>query len=91
VGAVDFRIVKGPRFSVAELDRLLALIRSRLGGDMQIDVHFVDHIALVRTGKYRHSVSKLQVTPELFARYQLGESAAEAEGVAAPSPTGRDN
>ena len=44
---------------------------------MVIDVHFVDHIALVRTGKYRHSVSKLKITPEVFAQYKLAQTVQE--------------
>src|SRR5262249_6195891 len=72
LGAVDFNIVKGPRFSSASLERILAISRQHLGADMQIAVHEVEHIALVRTGKHRHSVSKLQITPEVFAQYRLG-------------------
>jgi phenylacetate-CoA ligase len=79
LGAIDFNVVKGARFSEGELEKLLALIRRHLGDDMQIDVHFVDHIALVRTGKHRHSVSKLRINADLFARYRLGTGGADED------------
>ena len=63
LGAIEFKVVRGPRFSDASLEKILAIFRRHLGEDMQIDVDFVDHIALVRTGKHRHSVSKLKITP----------------------------
>ncbi len=75
LGAIEFNVVKGPRFSETELDKLLALFRQHLGEEIEIDVRFVDHIALVRTGKHRHSVSKLHITPDLISRYRLGEQA----------------
>jgi phenylacetate-CoA ligase len=78
LGAIDFNVVKGPRFSEASLEKILELIRRHLGEDMQIDVHYVDQIALVRTGKHRHSVSRLKITPEVFARYKLAQGAAAA-------------
>ncbi len=77
LGAIDFNVVKGPRFSDTALQEMLALFRRYLGEDMVIDVHFVDHIALVRTGKYRHSVSKLKITPEVFAQYKLAQAVQE--------------
>lgn len=77
LGAIDFNVVKGPRFSDAALQEMLALFRRYLGEDMVIDVHFVDRIALVRTGKHRHSVSKLKITPELFAQYKLAQGVRE--------------
>jgi phenylacetate-CoA ligase len=72
LGAIDFNVVKGPRFSDAALEELLALFRRHLGDDMAINVNYVDEIALVRTGKHRHSVSKVKITPEIFSRYRLG-------------------
>ena len=71
LGSIDFNVVPGPRFSEPELEKILALIRRHLGDDIQINVHHVDSIALVRTGKHRHSVSKLKITPEIFAQYKL--------------------
>ncbi len=83
LGAIAFNVVKGPRFSDAELEKILALFRGHLGEDMEIEVHFVDSIALVRTGKHRHSVSRLKITPEIFAQYRLGGG-----GGIAPPPAG---
>lgn len=74
LGAIDFNVVQGPRFSEGALNGILAVFRRYLGDDMVIDVHYVDHIALVRTGKHRHSVSKIAITPEIFARYRLGSA-----------------
>jgi len=71
LGAIDFNVVKGPRFSERSLDKILALFRRHLGDDMETHVHYVEQIALVRTGKHRHSVSKLPITSEVFARYRL--------------------
>jgi phenylacetate-CoA ligase len=83
LGAIDFNLVKGPRFSETALQEILDLFRRHLGADMAIDVHYVDHIALVRTGKHRHSLSKIAITPDIFARYRLGAAAGES---AAPPP-----
>ena len=74
LGAIDFNVVQGPRFSERALNEILAVFRRHLGDDMVIEVHYVDHIALVRTGKHRHSVSKIAITPEIFARYRLGSA-----------------
>lgn len=70
-GAIDFNVVKGLRFSEASLNEILGVFRCHLGDDMVINVNFVDQIALVRTGKHRHSVSKLKITPEIFSQYEL--------------------
>ena len=48
-GAVDFFVVKGPRFSTPAFDRLLAQLRQRLGDATEIAVHFVERIDAVRT------------------------------------------
>ena len=78
LGAIDFNVVEGPRFSEPELEKILALIRRHLGDDIEINVNHVDSIALVRTGKHRHSVSKLKITPEIFAKYKLAGAPAAA-------------
>ncbi len=83
LGAIDFNIVRGPRFSETELEKILVLFRQHLGAEMEITVHEVESIALVRTGKHRHSVSKLQITPEVFAQYRL-RSEALSESVTPP-------
>jgi phenylacetate-CoA ligase len=71
LGAIEFKVVRGPRFSEASLQPILERFRHHLGADMGINVEYVDHIALVRTGKHRASVSKLQITPEIFAQYRM--------------------
>jgi phenylacetate-CoA ligase len=71
LGAIDFKVVRGPRFSEAALQPILDRFRQQLGADMGIHVEYVDHIPLGRTGKHRHSVSRLQLTPELFAQYRM--------------------
>jgi phenylacetate-CoA ligase len=74
LGAIEFNIVKGPRFSDASLEQIIEIFRRHLGEEMRVNVHFVESIALVRTGKHRHSVSKLRITPEIFAQYRMGGS-----------------
>jgi len=81
LGAIDFNYVPGARFSSAELEKIFVLIRQHLGEAMEIAPHAVDAIALVRTGKHRHSVSKLPITPAVFAQYRL-----RGEALAAPAP-----
>jgi len=72
LGAIEFKVVRGPRFSAAALQPILDRFRQQLGADMNVNVEYVDHIPLGRTGKHRHSVSRLQITPELFAQYRMG-------------------
>jgi len=72
LGAIDFNVVKGPRFSESSLEEILAIFRRHLGADIEINVRYVDHLDLVRTGKHRHSISKLKITPEIFSRYRVG-------------------
>jgi phenylacetate-CoA ligase len=59
-GHMFFRVVKGGRFSDEVLQEILAVFRRYLG-NIQIDVEFVDNVALVRTGKRMASVSRLKV------------------------------
>jgi phenylacetate-CoA ligase len=72
LGAIRFKVVKGPRFSESALEEILATFRRYLGEDMEIEVELVEHIPLGRTGKHHHSISRLEITPEIFARYRLG-------------------
>jgi phenylacetate-CoA ligase len=78
-GTMVFNVIRGPRFSETALQEILASFRRHLGDDMIIDVRYVDHIPLGRTGKHYHSISKLTITPEIFARYRLHGEVAEAE------------
>ena len=58
-GHITFRVVKGGRYSEDVLAEVLSEFRKYLGSRMQIDVEFVDDIALVRTGKHVASISRL--------------------------------
>ena len=60
-GAIQFRVVKGGRYSDDTLDEVKSMIRQYLGDGLRIDVEFVDNIEMVRTGKRLASVSKLQI------------------------------
>ncbi|GMV14727.1 MAG: glycosyltransferase [Polyangiaceae bacterium] len=60
-GHITFRVVKGGRFSQDVLDEVLAEFRKYLGERLQVDVEFVDDIALVRTGKHVAAISKIPV------------------------------
>jgi phenylacetate-CoA ligase len=60
-GAIVFRIVKGGRFSEDVLAEVLATFRQYLGQRTEIDVEYVDDIALIRTGKHLASISKIPV------------------------------
>jgi phenylacetate-CoA ligase len=59
-GAINFRVVKGARYSDDTMDEVKALIRRYLGDSLRIDVDFVENIDMVRTGKRLASVSKLK-------------------------------
>ncbi len=59
-GHIHFRVVKGGRYSDEALQQILAVFREYLG-DIAIDVHHVDNVELIRTGKRMASVSKLKV------------------------------
>jgi phenylacetate-CoA ligase len=58
---MTFRVVRGGRFSEDVLSEVLATFRAHLGERLQIDVEFVDDVAMVRTGKRLASVSYLDV------------------------------
>jgi len=60
-GAIDLRIVKGSRFSERTVDTALTLLRRHLGRNMHINVSYVDEIAMVRTGKHRAVVQKMDI------------------------------
>lgn len=60
-GAIRFRVVKGGRFSEDVLEEVLAKFSDVLGVDLEIEVEFVDEVAMVRTGKRIAAVSKLGI------------------------------
>jgi phenylacetate-CoA ligase len=53
------RLVKGLDFGSATIPELVRRVREYLGGDMQVDVEYVDSVPLTPSGKYRFSISKL--------------------------------
>jgi phenylacetate-CoA ligase len=60
-GAIQFRVVKGSRYSDDTMDEVKALIRRYLGDTLRIDVEFVENVEMVRTGKRLASVSRLPI------------------------------
>ncbi|MEW5746927.1 MAG: phenylacetate--CoA ligase family protein [Nitrospirota bacterium] len=55
-----FRIVRGERFSAAELKELDRLVVQRFGQSMRYSVEFVDSLQQERSGKYRFCISKVR-------------------------------
>jgi hypothetical protein len=53
------KIIKAPAFNEQLFEEILTHLRHFLGSEMKIDVEFVDHIPMVRTGKQQGSISKL--------------------------------
>jgi phenylacetate-CoA ligase len=60
-GAIELRIIKGPRFHDAGFAEILEQLRQFLGQETAIDVQFVDEIPLVRNGKHQGAVSRLSI------------------------------
>lgn len=59
--AILWKIVKGERYTEDALNEVLTILKKYLGAPMRIDVEFVDHIPMVRTGKRLAVVSKLKL------------------------------
>jgi hypothetical protein len=60
-GAIALRIIKASRFHDAGFAEILAQLRQFLGAETAIDVQFVDHIPLGRTGKHQGAISSLSI------------------------------
>lgn len=60
-GEVVLKIVKGLRFTDEEFVKVVEQLRNYLGQDTRINVDFVESIPMVRTGKQRGSISKLNI------------------------------
>lgn len=60
-GEIDLNIVKASLYNDEALQKILTIIRRFLGEDLKINVHFVDKIALGKTGKMQHSISNLEL------------------------------
>jgi phenylacetate-CoA ligase len=61
LGSVTLKVIKAPAFNDEAFEEMLAALRKFLGDDMIINVQFVDHIPMVRTGKQQGSISKIQM------------------------------
>jgi phenylacetate-CoA ligase len=61
-GAVQLRIVRGPRFSDAVLQRLFDVIRAHLGAATAIDVQLVEHLAISDGGTHAPVISRLPIS-----------------------------
>lgn len=60
-GEVDLNIVKANLYNDEVLQNAMKTMRKFMGEDLIINVNFVEAIALGRTGKMQHSVSKLNL------------------------------
>jgi phenylacetate-CoA ligase len=56
-----FRLVRGPGFGEASLDRLRELVRVTFGTDVGYRCEFLDRIPAEASGKYRFCISRVQV------------------------------
>jgi phenylacetate-CoA ligase len=61
VGKLVFKIVKADLFTSSILDGVFEETRKHLGKDLDIQVEFVDRVAMGRTGKRQHSLSTVDV------------------------------
>jgi len=61
IGAITLKIVKSLRFSPEVLERILGLLREKLGKDTEICVEYVESIPLGRTGKRQSSISFVDI------------------------------
>lgn len=61
LGSIELKIIKAARFDEKIFEGVLKQLRSFLGTDIKINIHFVDKIAMVRTGKHQGSISKLDL------------------------------
>lgn len=69
---LKLRIVKADRFNDQLFDEALDGLRKFVGEKMELDVEFVESIALVRTGKHQATISLLDLD---FQRLDAGELA----------------
>ena len=60
-GAIVFKVVKGAALLGRGVRRGARAFRQYLGEEMRIDVEFVEHIEMVRTGKRLAMISKLSI------------------------------
>lgn len=60
-GKLVFNIVKADLYDPQIMENVIEETRRHLGQSMDISVEFVDQVALGRTGKRQHSLSKIDV------------------------------
>jgi phenylacetate-CoA ligase len=60
-GAIRFLVVKAGRYSDDVLEEVISTFRRFLGEKLRVDVEFVGHIEMVRTGKRLVAVSKIPI------------------------------
>lgn len=65
VAAITLKLIKAPGFDAATFEEVLSLLRKFLGDETRINVDFVDHIPMVRTGKQQGSISKVPVDMQI--------------------------
>jgi len=79
-GSVTLKIIKAPAFDDQVFEEVLTHLRHFLGAEMKINVEYVDHIAMVRTGKQQGSISKIPLDFQ-----QIKDSVKSYDGSAAPA------
>lgn len=61
-GELEIRVVKAPFYSDTEIESyILKLFKARLEGRCKLNVKFVDHIPLTKSGKYRFLIQRLPI------------------------------
>ena len=65
-GRIVFRYVPAGRFHPRVLDELFGVFRRYLGDEMEIHAAPVEHIEMVRTGKYQTVVNRMQIDYQAF-------------------------
>ena len=78
-GEIDFYVIKGTRFTKATFEEILGVLHRHLGADLQIHVHFVDEIELVRTGKHNAVLSRLKIDFQNGTFTEMGRDNAKDE------------
>lgn len=58
---ISLKIVKADDFDADEFERMIRDLRVHLGQATPLDLDFVDHIPMVRTGKQQGSISRLKI------------------------------
>ncbi|MFH1621465.1 MAG: glycosyltransferase [Patescibacteria group bacterium] len=60
-GSVTLKIVKASQYTNEVITHAEYQMKKHMGEDLKINIEFVDEVALGRTGKRQHSVSKLDI------------------------------